>query len=213
MGIISKGILGGFSGTVGTVIGGSWKGITYMRSQPARRTSEPTEAQLEQQAKFALAIRFISVFGGLFMISFRNYAVKMTGTNNALSYTLKNAITGTYPTFEIDYSNVLMSRGDLPNVLNPSAAPTGTSDITFTWTNNSGTGKAKAGDKAILAIYCPALKLGLYTTGSALRSAGTEVFNATVFAGEVVQTYIGFISEDGRDIASSLYTGQLTVND
>ena len=85
MGIISKGILGGFSGTVGTVIGGSWKGITYMRSQPARRTSEPTEAQLEQQAKFALAIRFISVFGGLFMISFRNYAVKMTGTNNALS--------------------------------------------------------------------------------------------------------------------------------
>jgi len=53
----------------------------------------------------------------------------------------------------------------------------------------------------------------LYTTGSALRSAGTEVFNATVFAGEVVETYIGFISEDGKDIASSLYTGQLSVND
>ncbi len=33
MGTISKGILGGFSGTVGTVIGGSWKGIEYMRSQ------------------------------------------------------------------------------------------------------------------------------------------------------------------------------------
>ena len=29
MGTISKGILGGFSGTVGTVIGGSWKGIDY----------------------------------------------------------------------------------------------------------------------------------------------------------------------------------------
>jgi hypothetical protein len=143
MGIISKGILGGFSGTVGTVIGGTWKGITYMRSQPARRSSEATQAQLEQQAKFALAIRFVSLFGNLFMISFRNYAVKMTGTNNALSYTLKNAIAGTYPNYEIDYSNVLVSRGDLPNVLNPTAAPSGTSDITFSWTSNSGTVKQK----------------------------------------------------------------------
>ena len=213
MGIISKGILGGFSGTVGTVIGGTWKGISYMRSQPARRTSSPTEAQLEQQIKFALATRFVAVFSGLFMLSFRNYAVKMTGTNNALSYLLKNAITGTYPDYSIDYNNLLISRGDLPNALNPAAAPTGTSDITFTWTNNSGTGKAKGNDKAILVIYCPALKLGLYTTGSALRSAGTEVYNATVFAGQQVQTYIGFISEDGRDVASSIYTGQLTVND
>jgi len=34
MGIINKGILGPVSGTVGTVIGGSWKGISYIRSKP-----------------------------------------------------------------------------------------------------------------------------------------------------------------------------------
>jgi hypothetical protein len=28
---ISQGILGGFSGTVGTVVGGHWRGIDYMR--------------------------------------------------------------------------------------------------------------------------------------------------------------------------------------
>ena len=32
MGTIKKGILGGFSGKVGTVIGAAWKGIDYMRS-------------------------------------------------------------------------------------------------------------------------------------------------------------------------------------
>lgn len=213
MGIISKGILGGFSGTVGTVIGGTWKGITYMRSQPARRTSSATEAQLEQQVKFALVTRFVATFNGLFMLSFRNYAVKMTGSNSALSYLLKNAITGSYPDYSIAYNLVLISRGDLPNVLNPEAAATGASDVTFTWTSNSGTGKAKANDKAILVVYCPELKLALYTTGSALRSAGTEVMNAAVFAGKLVETYIGFISEDGKDIATSIYTGQVTVND
>jgi len=40
MGKISKGILGGFSGTVGAVIGATWKGVSYMRSQSsAKRTS------------------------------------------------------------------------------------------------------------------------------------------------------------------------------
>lgn len=32
MGTIKQGILGGFSGKVGTVVGGTWKGISYMRS-------------------------------------------------------------------------------------------------------------------------------------------------------------------------------------
>ena len=31
MGIINQGILGGVSGTVGNVVGGSWKGINYLR--------------------------------------------------------------------------------------------------------------------------------------------------------------------------------------
>ena len=34
MGKINQGILGGFSGKVGTVVGGSWKGTAYMRGLP-----------------------------------------------------------------------------------------------------------------------------------------------------------------------------------
>ncbi len=60
----------------------------------------------------------------LLSVSFRDYAVKMSGFNNAMRYTLKNAVIGTYPTVEIDYSLVLVSRGDLPNALNPTATST-----------------------------------------------------------------------------------------
>ena len=52
MGIISKGIPGGFSGTVGTEAGGSWKGISFMRSVPNTRKRKFSQAQLERQAKF-----------------------------------------------------------------------------------------------------------------------------------------------------------------
>jgi hypothetical protein len=212
MGTISKGILGGFSGTVGTVIGGTWKGIDYMRSQPARRTSTLTPAQADQRLKFAVAVKFVQSMAGLFMISFRNYAIKMTGTNNATSYILKNAITGVAPNFVLDYNLALVSRGDLPNVLNPLAVPGAQAGkVTFSWLNNAGVGKAKATDKAILVVYCPTYNQAVYTTGSAARSALTETLECAAFSGESVETYVGFISEDGRDIANSIYTGQLTV--
>lgn len=212
MGRISKGILGGFSGTVGTVVGGSWKGIDYMRSQSARRTGSFTQAQLEQQAKFALMIRFLRSMMGLLMISFRNYAVKMTGYNNAVSYNLKNAITGTYPNYSIDYGQVLISRGDLPNVLAPIVTAAASSGVKFDWTNNAGVGKAKPEDKVILVIYSPTQNAAIYTTGSNERSSGTETINAASFSGEEVQTYIGVISQDGKDFANSIYTGTVTVS-
>jgi len=210
MGTISKGILGGFSGTVGTVVGGSWKGIDYMRSQPSKRSGSFSQAQLEQQAKFKLLIAFLETMTGLVRISFKDFAKQMTGFNSAMSYNLKNAVTGIYPDFTIDYGLALVSRGDLPNAIAPSAVAAA-NNINFSWTDNTGTGSAKATDKAILAVYCPALKTTFYTTNGANRSAGTDTINVTNFAGQTVETYIGFISEDGRSIANSIYTGELTL--
>lgn len=157
-------------------------------------------------------MKFVNTMSGLLMISFRNYAVKMTGINNAFAYVLKNAITGIYPAYVINYPTVLVSRGDMPNVLAPTAIAAAGSLINFAWTDNSGVGIAKATDKAILAIYCPAMNLCIYTTGSAARNALTDTIDVSTFTGKVVETYIGFISEDGKNVATSLYTGQLTVS-
>jgi len=211
MGTFSKGILGGFSGKGGNVIGSTWKGIDYMRSKPGARTGTFSSAQKEQQAKFAVAIRFVSTMSALFMVSFRD-AIRKTGINSAFSWVLKNAITGIFPVYSIDFPNVLVSRGDLPNALAPSALAAPNSLITYSWTDNSGVGIAKATDKAILVVFCPAMNLCIYTTGSALRSAITDTLDVSTFSGKVVETYIGFISDEGRNVANSLYTGQLTVS-
>lgn len=58
MGTFKKGILGGFSGTVGTVVGSTWRGMDVMRSRPKKSGSAPTPEQLLQREKFALAMRF-----------------------------------------------------------------------------------------------------------------------------------------------------------
>lgn len=211
MGIINKGILGPVSGTVGTVIGGSWKGISYLRSQPASRRTNFSIRQLEQQAKFALVMKFLQPMTPLLTVSFRDYAVEMSGFNNAMRYTLLNAITGTYPAFDIDYNRALVSRGDLPNALNPSAASTVAGTVTYQWQDNSGVGKAQPTDAGILVVYCPSRNQCIYTTAGAVRSTESGSIAVAAFSGLEVQTYIGFISTDGKSIASSFYTGQITV--
>jgi hypothetical protein len=52
MGKIKQGILGGFRGKVGTVIGSSWNGIAYMRGQAQSVRNANTEAQQAQRAFF-----------------------------------------------------------------------------------------------------------------------------------------------------------------
>jgi hypothetical protein len=212
MGTINKGILGGFSGKVGTVIGGTWKGIAYMRSIGTNRVLNPTEKQLSQQLKFALAMRFLQPMAGLLNISFHDFAIRMTGINNALSYTLDNAITGVYPSFEIDYAEALVSRGNLPNVLGPAVTSGAGSVLTFSWTDNSGVGIAKATDKAIFVAYCPDLRQAIYTTAGGLRSDLTGELNLLPFSGLAVETWIGFISESGNIVANSIFTGEVTVS-
>ena len=52
MGKIKQGILGGFRGKVGTVIGASWNGIAYMRGLPQSVKNPKTAAQQAQRAFF-----------------------------------------------------------------------------------------------------------------------------------------------------------------
>lgn len=210
---VSQGILGGFSGTVGTVIGGHWRGIDYMRSKPIRRKSyQPTQKQIDQYNKFKLATGFAKTLAGLVDFSFKDYAVKKTGRNCCVSHILKHAITGTSPHFAINYSQVLVSQGELEPAKNAAAASAVAGQLTFTWTNNTVDGRlAKATDRAIVVAYCPALHQTMYSTTGSSRSGGLQVLDVSRFSGQDVHTYLGFISEDCELVATSVYSGVVTI--
>ena len=211
MGIINKGILGGFSGNVGPVVGSSWKGINYMKSLPTKKSKSSTVAQIEQQLKFSLIIHFLQTMTGLLELTFKNYANEMTEFNAAFSYNIKEAVGGKSPDFEVDYEKALISRGSLPNGGAPSAAAGTGSNVVFTWTDNSGTGDALATDKTIIVAYCKDLDATFYTTGNTTRDAGTETLDLASFSGKDVETWIAFINAGDTEASNSLYTGKITV--
>ncbi len=171
MGRIQKGILGPVSGTVGTVIGGSWKGISYLRSQPISKKRTPTVDQLDHQLKFSVVLNFVQTMVALVQQTFKKQAIRMSEFNAAFSYNYHNAVTGIAPDYDIDFAKALVSRGDLPNATAPAATLTN-NKVFFTWTDNSGTGAAAGKDKAVLEAFCRNYNLTLFSTTAAVRADG-----------------------------------------
>ena len=212
MGIIKQGVLGGFSGKVGTVIGSSWKGKAVMRGLTIAKSGKPTASQLQQQAKFSLMIKFLQPLTDLLGQTFDSLAVGMSGINKAFSYNIQNAITGVFPALTVDYPMVLLSRGDLPGAKAPAAASAVAGKLDFTWTNNSGSGKALATDIAFVAVFCESLGYWIYSQQTAsARDAGAYSLDVSAFSGKPVHSYLGFVSANGRMFSNTAYTGLVNV--
>jgi hypothetical protein len=212
MATISQGILGGFSGKVGTVIGGSWKGIDYMRSQAVSVSNPRTEAQLDQRARFGATLKFLQPLTPFLRVGFKNYAVKMTAFNNAMSYNLNNALTGVYPEYAIDYASALVSRGSLPGALNPEISSTASSVIDFTWEDNSTDSNAMADDKVLLVVYNPAKQQAVTVVGGNARTEGSQAVTVpAAFTGDQVHCYIAFQNANQSVLSNSQHVGGLII--
>lgn len=211
MGKYSQGILGAFSGMIGPVVGSSWKGQNVMRAKPKKNKNRKySDAQVDQHDKFKLAARFVVDMQQLIATSFKDKAKSTTAQNDAVSYLLKNAITGVSPNFTIDYSLALVSRGGLPNGKNPAAAKVAT-NVNFTWVDNSGIGTAKATDIAVLVAYCADLNHMVFLDSGFTRDTAAATLDTTIFAGEKVQTWLCFKKAQSLEYSNSFFCGEIQL--
>lgn len=213
MGKIAQGILGGLSGKVGNVIGGSWKGIDYIRIKPASVANPRTEGQVNQRNKFTVTLEFIQAVKPFIHKGYKFLAVKKTAFNAAMSYVLNNAITGTAPNYLVDYANALVSRGGLSGALNPTSDLATAGEVTFNWDDNSAEGNANTTDKSMLLIYNPSKKESISLLDGADRTVGSQIVPIpTTYAGDTVELFMAFIAEDGSQVSDSTYLGSGTAN-
>lgn len=213
MGTIKQGILGGFSGKVGTVVGGSWKGISYMRGKASSISNPKTAAQLDQRAKFSTALGFLQPLTPFVRVGFKNYAIKMTAFNAAMAYTLQNAIYGVAPEYFIVYADALVSRGKLPVALNPHVTSTVPGEIEFTWEDNSQESTAMADDQVLLVAYNKAKLQAVTIVGGNTRASGSQVVTVpTSFVGDELECYIAFQNATQTVLSNSLHLGEIVVS-
>ncbi|MDG4714826.1 hypothetical protein SAMN04487989_10164 [Bizionia echini] len=213
MGKIAQGILGGFSGKVGTIVGGRWKNIDYIRAKPVSVANPRTEGQVNQRNKFSATLEFLQPNLAFIKKGYKSYAVGKTEFNAAMSYVLNNAVGGIAPNFTIDYSLALLSRGNLAGVLNGTTDLTVAGQVSFGWDDNSTGGNANATDKAMLIVYNPSKKESISILDGSDRTVGSEVVTIPdAYAGDTVELFMAFITADGSQVSNSVYLGSGTAS-
>lgn len=213
MGKIGRGILGGVSGKVANVVGARWKGIDYIRAKPQSVANPRTLLQVNQRTKFALVLRFLQPNLNFIKIGYKNYAVKKSQFNSAMSFILNNAIIGVSPDFEIDYSLALLSRGNLAGALNPVFDLSTPGQVQFSWDDNSTDGNALATDKVMVVAYNPLKGESVYLTEGATRADLSQtVIIPNSYAGDDLQLFISFMNAEETQLSNSIYIGSGTAS-
>ena len=204
MGIINQGILGGFSGKVGPIVGFRWKSNYYIRARAAKVSNPRTPKQQEQRGKFATAFSFLKAIKPFIRIGYKEFTQDKSAFNAAMSYTLKRAVTGSGKEIRIDFDRALVSMGTLMPIFEGTATQNG-NKMYFNWQDNSGMGNAEDTDIAMLLVYNKDKETAVYDTETALRSSQhAEIQLPSDWQDDELIVYLSFCSTDGNTIANSI---------
>jgi hypothetical protein len=213
MATFEKGILGGFSGKVGNVVGSRWRGKNVMRSLPQRGNYTPTEDQLLQRARFKTVVAFLTPIKSVLSAYFGKKQGDKSTYNLATSYHLTEALIELpLGVFIMNYQKVLISKGDLRGMDNPTLAAAANQVLNLAWVDNSGQGNAAATDTLLVVVFAPDVNLFQVYDGVATRDLATVQITLPAFmAGLEVETWASFVTANGKDAAISSYLGAVTV--
>lgn len=211
MGKFNDGIFGSFSGRVGNVVGANWRGIDVLRKRPRRKPNQTgTAAQLEQRAKFAAVIEFLNPIKEVVGAYFSRKTKSKSRYNLATGYNLKNALVdGPGNTFTLDYSKMLISKGELRGLEGGTVAAQAGHILELNWTDNSGQGSAAATDLVVAVVYSPTQNLfQMFNPAAATRGDATvQLTMPAYYSGNEVHVWGTMISDDKKVAAVSTYMG------
>lgn len=212
MATIKKGILGGFSGKVGTVVGANWRGKDIIRSLPKESQKEPSDKQLLQQAKFKLAVAFLQPLKTILSQYFGSGSGVKSRVNLATSYTINEAIQVVSGIPELMYNKILVTKGELTGFQNAMLSTQAGSVLDLEWEDNSVQGNASPSDQVSLVSYCKELNDFQIFEGIVMRSdlmASVTLPNFCI--GKTIEVWAYLNTEEQTFASNSFYLGEHTV--
>lgn len=207
---LKHGIFGPVSGKLGSVVGGSWKGIPYLRRAPKKKKNPAARsaAQIANEQKMKFTNKMLVPFQPYINIGFQHLAVEKTALSAAYSVNFHQAVTGLYPNLAVNYPNLMISSGNLPGLINPVASFNGDA-IELNW-ERGGSNKTSFDDQLMLVLYAPDINLADGFIGLALRRDlhCRFKFNSRM-EGQELLVYVAMTSMDRKRISDSIYLGRM----
>lgn len=201
MGTIKQGILGGFSGKVGGVVGSSWKGIATMKAMPLSVANPKTAAQVNNRTQFKAVAQFGSdILTSLVKPLWDRWAIRESGYN---SYIRKNK--DAFDTSgDIILADFVISQGILTPLQSVIFNPPIATELLYvvTWNKSIPSGKGSVTDK----IYgiCINKTQGTQQVASGAVTRDTETitftFDVAFATADDIAVYITPLQADGREV-------------
>ena len=212
MSIVQNPVTGRTKNKFGTAVFSKQFGKNTMRTKPIEVKNPKTPDQVNQREKFALIVGTAREILDILRVSFKSESVKMSAFNSFVSHNIKTAIIGTPGNFEIDYPNLLVSKGTLSKPLNAVAGADLAGKVKRTWTP-----PLNATDTANLDLLCCInynvdKNLWFAEITNIQRIAGE--YQETVpanWSGDDVHTFTFFVNQNKKKSCDSVYTGMVTL--
>lgn len=214
MGKAYQGVFGSFVNKVGNVVGRVRQGVQiYSIYQPS--VSNPqTPAQMAGREAFKLLTSLGSKLNVAIKIGFADLDGYKHGSpfSSFVGYNRRlNVVSGTYPSLSIDFSKVVVAKGDLANPFNLQGSVDSNS-LTANWADNSGMGNALATDKAVVVVYNKDKNTAMVNNGAAVRSERQlTVTLPTPWTGDAIECWCFFQSAEKNIVSDSTYIGSFTI--
>jgi hypothetical protein len=205
--VIKQGILGGLSGSLGSVTGSSWKGIAVLKAKPLSVANPKTALQVAQRDKMSWLVEFFkSVLSTIVKPLNDRFAAKMSGFNLVVQQSM-----GAFDNSGVinDFAKLFItpsSKGEQEIFINEPVAD-GDLNIVFDWTANL-SGTQLNTDKLYAVVYNETQGTFVTSSGTKLRSAAsaTIVVPATFFVlADVIHVYAAFLKQDGTVVYKQSY--------
>lgn len=209
--MIKQGILGGFSGKVGSVVGSSWKGINVMKSMPISVANPRTAGQVAQRGRFGNVSELASILlTDVVKPCWDRFAIQQSGYNAfcAENIELFDARVPS-PAGNFKIADGSMAKTDITVVSNP----TGNNPL-IAWADDSGEGMKLADDKAYVVIIQESGDYRRVLVGEGNERSEEEQMASVVHEDEGFDTvgdvhcYLAFRRADGTVVSQTAYRAE-----
>jgi hypothetical protein len=209
MGKLKNGIFGGFSGSIGALVGYLLRGKWIVRQKPHKRKGKATKLELANRMKFGEMQHWLAPITKFLRVGFANYAADYEGFVAAKSYNLKNAVTGVYPDIVIDPALALVSFGKLSQAWETNVVVEEPNQFTVTWSG----GSFDDDDRAMILAYDTQNQDAFMDTAGPWRRRGKYTVDLDYgSSGTTMHIYLAFISENRKQRSNSQYLGEITIH-
>jgi hypothetical protein len=198
---------GKISGKHGTAVAATRKdGLNILKVY--RIASNPnTEGQKNQRGKFGFVVKELNCMRKLFTVTFGG----QYGINRAVSLAMKTCVSGEYPDFKIDYSQLQISKGNVPVPGSPEINNLINNLYKLEWSDSELLNE-KTDDNLCIVLLNATKKQMIHNQNFALRSKRNIDFSIPEYwSDSEIHAWLYFSSSNNNYFSDSKYLGLLMI--